>query len=239
METKTVVFKFDGDKVNTQAFGKDFISLLNDVYQLVEMCSNEEPCILSIENNCIMIKVACSVLTALFVNAPELNVIKNFEKYNQAIKGINRCLCSHNASLEFKDECAQKLYRFDKEHGLPYIEDLKPERIRTHMAIYGELVDIGGVNPNAHIRSNAFKDVVKVNITHNIARQLAPKLYDFVGITAKVEICDGKFLSGEALTVLEYAPLPIEQWLQINEKTGAASAFDGVDVDAFIAEQRI
>ena len=53
MKAKTLVFKFDGPDVNMQTFGRDFVSLFNNVYQLVESCSDDAPCVTAVENNCI------------------------------------------------------------------------------------------------------------------------------------------------------------------------------------------
>lgn len=50
-KTRNMVFKFDGANVSTQAFGREFIPLMANVYALVQACSDEEVRVVSIENN--------------------------------------------------------------------------------------------------------------------------------------------------------------------------------------------
>lgn len=90
----------------------------------------------------------------------------------------------------------------------------------------------------AHIRSDAFEEDVKVDIDRDVAKKLASRLYDQVGINATVTIRDGKIVSGMALSVIDYDPRPIDEWLRANEGKLGAEAFKGVDIEAFIAEQR-
>ena len=63
-KTRNMVFKFDGANVSTQAFGREFIPLVANVYALVQACSNEEVRIVSIENNCIKFTLADSEASA-------------------------------------------------------------------------------------------------------------------------------------------------------------------------------
>ena len=62
--TRNIVFKFDGANVSTQAFGREFIPLMANVYALVQACSDEEVRIVSIENNCIKFTLAATTLAS-------------------------------------------------------------------------------------------------------------------------------------------------------------------------------
>lgn len=98
---------------------------------------------------------------------------------------------------------------------------------------------MGGANPNAHIRSAAFEDDVKIDVDRDMAKQLGSRLYEQVGLRADVVIRNGKIISGKALSVVDYEPQPIETWLKANEGSLGVDAFKGMDVEAFIAEQRV
>ena len=237
METKTLVFKFDGPNVNMQAFGKDLISLLSNVYQLVEACSNEPPSIMAVENNCITIRLLCSAVVGLSLCSNEIGTIKSPAKYNAAIRAINSCLHTHSATLEFQDVANSSICRFGDGEELPSVPETHRE-VQTTMTIYGELVDVGGANPNAHIRSDAFDEDVKIDVDRDVAKRLATRLYDQIGVTANIVIRDGRVVGGRALSVIDYDPQPIDVWLKANEDILGADAFKGMDIDAFIAEQR-
>ena len=237
MKAKTLVFKFDGPDVNMQAFGRDFVSLFNNVYQLVESCSDDAPCVTAVENNCITIRLICSAAVALAFNCTGSGTVKNPIKYNAAVRGINSCLHSHHATLEYRDGDEGRVCQFGEAQELPAVAEAHCD-VHSTMTIYGELVDVGGANPNAHIRSDAFEDDVKIDIDRDLAKRLASRLYEQVGINAAVVVRGGKVISGKALSVVEYDPKPIDEWLLENEGALGVEAFKGIDINAFIAEQR-
>lgn len=237
MKTKTLVFKFDGPDVNMQAFGRDFVSLFNNVYQLVESCSDDAPCVMAVENNCITFRLICSAAVALTLNCLGTGTVKNPVKYNAAVRSINSCLHSHHATLEYRDGDEDKTCQFGETQELPAVVETHYD-VQTTMTIYGELVDVGGANPNAHIRSDAFEDDVKIDVDRELAKKLASRLYEQVGINAAVVVRDGKVVSGKALSIVDYDPQPIDEWLQANEGSLGIEAFKGIDINAFIAEQR-
>lgn len=235
MKTKELVFKFDGPNVNTRTFGKDFIPLLFHVSQLVEACSGEAPSVLEIENNCVKIKLLCLATAVLFTGTAAAHTIKNVPMYNTAVRKINDCMKAHGATLEYHD--GTKRLTFGETKTLPVIVE-KNVDIRTTMTIYGELLDVGGANPNAHICSAAFEDDVKIDVNRDMAKQLASRLYEQVGVRADVVIRNGKIVSGKALSIVNYEPQPIEAWLKATAGSLGTNAFEGMDIDAFIAEQR-
>ena len=235
METKELVFKFDGPNVNTQAFGKDFIPLLFHVSRLVEACSGEAPSVVAVENNCIKIRLLCLSTVVLFTGAVLVHPIKNVTMYNTAVRKITDCMKAHGATLEYRD--GTSCHTFGETETLPVILEENVD-LRTTMTIYGELLDVGGANPNAHICSAAFEGDVKIDVNRDMAKRLASRLYEQVGIRAEVVIRNGKVVSGKALSIVDYEPQPIEAWLKENEDSLGVDAFKDMDLEAFIAEQR-
>ena len=236
METKAVVFKFDGPNVNTEALGKDLISLLGNVYQMVESCSDTPPGVTSIENNCITIKMVCGAAAMLALNGQ--TEVRDVAKYNASVKAINTCLRTHGATLDYLEPKTGVTKHFSVNEELPMIAETHHE-LRSTIKVYGELIDVGGANPNAHILSDSFDEPIKLDIDREIAKKLAKRLYDQIGVDASVVIRDGKVVSGKVLSVVDYEPQAIDEWLRSNEGTLGVEAFRGVDMDAFIAEQRI
>lgn len=238
MDTKEVVFKFDGPNINTESLGKSLIALLCNVYQLVESCSDTPPCVTCIENNCITIKLMCVATTML----PVLNgktMVHDITKYNASVKAINTCLRIHGATLDYFEPKTGFSKHFSGSDEIPIIAEVHHE-IRSTIKVYGELIDIGGVNPNAHIMSASFDEPIKLDIIDvDIAKTLAKHLYDQIGVDASVVIRDGKIVSGKVLSVIDYEPQSIDEWLKVNEGNLGVEAFRSIDMDAFIAEQRI
>lgn len=240
--TRKLVFKFDGANVNTGAFGKDFLSLIASVYSLAEACSDDEVQIESIENNCIKITLAvatlaCSVICGDHISL-ESSSIRNPKQYNAAVRSINATLKKRKATLELSDSSNQVLCKFDEVKELPSAPEVQTET-ETFLAVYGELLDIGGVNPNAHIKSESFDDDVVLSVDRSIALDLAPRLYSQIGVNARVVIRNRKVISGSVLNVIDYDPVDIDTWLKNTRESLGIEAFKGVDIAKFIAEQRV
>lgn len=235
---KELVFQFDGASVNSEAFGRDFIPLLANVYALVQACSDEEVRVVSIENNCIKVVVAAAMLASFALGASAVQGVREPAKYNVAAKALNASLKKHNATLELSDSGTGAVCRFDADRGMPAAPE--PHRdVKTTLAIYGELLDVGGINPNVHIQSDAFQDDVVLDVGREDARKLAQRLYSPIGVNASVTIRDGHVISGKVLDVIDYAPQDLEDWLEQNQDTIGIEAFKGLDLATFIAEQRI
>lgn len=241
-ETRKLVFKFDGANVNTGAFGKDFVSLFSSVYALAEACSDEEVAVDTIENNCIKITLsvaalACSIVCGDTVS-DNIQCIKNLEKYNASVKNINSTLKKRKATLELSDPSNGTICIFDENTEMPLIPDSHTE-VKTRIAVYGELQDIGGANPNIHIKSDSFDDDVVLSVNRDVARKLACRLYSQIGVNASVIIRDGKVVSGDVEDIIDYDPEDLECWLKRNDGVLGMEAFRGIDIADFIAEQRI
>ncbi len=237
-KTRNMVFKFDGANVSTQAFGREFIPLMANVYALVQACSDEEVRVVSIENNCIKFTLAVAALASPVLCLGSMDGVRDAVKYNAAAKAINATLKKHSATLEFSDSASGEICLFDEQKEMPFIPEVHND-VKTTLAIYGELLDVGGVKPNAHIQSDAFEDDVVLDVEREDARTLAQRLYSQIGVNASVTIRDGCVISGKVLNVIDYAPEDMGEWLDRNKNALGIEAFKGIDVSGFIAEQRI
>lgn len=234
---RKVTFKFDGANVSTQAFGRDLIPLITNVYAIAQACSDDEVRVVSIENNCIKFTLFVAAASAVLF-AANMNGIRDAAKYNLAAKSINAALKKHNATLEFSDSASGETRVFSGRNELPSVREAHHE-IKTTLAIYGELLDVGGIKPNAHIQSDAFESCVVLDIEREDAKRLAQRLYSQIGVHASVTISDGCVVAGKVLDIMDYAPEDMTEWLHANKESIGIDAFKGIDVSGFIAEQRV
>jgi hypothetical protein len=236
--TEKLVFKFDGAGVNSAAFGRDFLPLVVDVYSLVQACAEDEVRVLSIENNCIKVVLLAAAAVCGVLLGDSSAGVKDVAKYNVAARGITSALKRHGSTMELWASEGGTVRRFDGETGFPSIPEVHRE-VKTTLAIYGELLDVGGANPNVHIRSEAFPSDVVLDVGREEARRLAQRLYSQVGVHAAVTIRDGAVFSGKVLDIIDYAPEAMDEWLRRGGGVPGIAAFKDVDVARFIAEQRV
>lgn len=235
----TITFKFDGANISTDALGSSLLPLAAHVYNLVQACSDEEARLVSIENNCVKMTFARTVAAvALTLAGTCLNGVKDVAKYNLAAKAINAMLVKRNATLDVADGSGRMVCRFNGNTALPSMPEVHHD-VKATMAIYGELVDVGGIDPNVHVQTDAFPDGVLLKIEREDARKLATRLYRQIGVNAAVTIRDGKVIAGKVLNVIDYAPEDMGEWLKKNGSAIGVEAFEGVNLADFIAEQRI
>lgn len=237
-DIQTITFKFDGANVSTDALGNALLPLACQVYNLVQACSDEEARLLSIENNCVKITFARTAVAALALFGIANDSIKDVTKFNAASRAINAMLSRNCATLEIEDSTGGNIQRFDETAGVPSLPEVHHD-IKTTMAIYGELIDVGGVDPNVHILCDAFPAGVLLKVEKSDAQILAKRLYSQVGVNASVVIRDDKVLSGKILDVIDYAPEDMGTWLNRNNGKLGVESFNGVNIEDFIAEQRI
>ena len=235
---ETITFKFDGANVSTDALGNALLPLATQVYNLVQACSDEEARLLSIENNCVKITFARTAVVAFALFGIAGDNIKDVAKFNAASRAINTMLSRSCATLEIKDSTGGNVRKFDAATCVPSLPEVHHD-IKTTMAIYGELMDVGGVDPNVHIMCDAFPAGVLLKIDKSAAQNLAKRLYSQVGVNASVVIRDGKVVSGRVLDVIDYAPEDMATWLNRNDGKLGVESFKGVNIADFIAEQRI
>lgn len=79
--------------------------------------------------------------------------------------------------------------------------------VQGDTTIYGELIDVGGENPNIHIRIN---DDYKITITttKQQTKELANRLYETIGLkgNAKWDLSTSKITEFKLYNILEYTP---------------------------------
>ena len=240
MATKhqTITFKFDGANVSTDALGSSLLPLACQVYNLVQACSDEEARLLSVENNCVKFTFARTVVAAVALFGGVPDGVRDVAKYNAATRAINTMLVKREATLEVEGAADGAVLRFNGASVIPSLPEAHHD-VKAIMAIYGELLDVGGVEPNIHIESDSFNDNVRLDVERDDARRLAKRLYSQVGVNAAVTIRDGKVISGKVLSVIDYEPEDMSEWLAHNGNNIGAEAFKGVNVAEFIEEQRI
>lgn len=236
-DTRKMTFKFDGANISTQAFGHEFISLMSNVYALAQACSSEEVRVVSIENNCIKFTLSVAALSFSVLCGGVENGVIDAVRYNAAVKAINATLKKHEATLELSDSAHSEVCRFDGQKEMPSIPETHYET-KTTLAIYGELLDVGGIKPNVHIQSDAFEDDVVLDVERENAKKLAQRLYSQIGVNASVTIKNGRIIAGKVLNVMDYAPEDMADWLHTNKNALGVDAFKDVDISDFIAEQR-
>lgn len=235
---QTITFKFDGANVSTDALGGSLLPLASNVYNLVQACSDDEARLLSIENNCVKITFARTAVAALALLGGTIEGVRDIAKYNASARAINTVLTKRDATLEVKDMSNGTILKFDSKSAMPSLPEVYHD-VKATMAIYGELLDVGGVEPNIHISTDAFPENVRLDVERDDARKLAKRLYNQIGVNATITIRNGKVMSGKVLSVIDYAPEDMSEWLSKNEGNLGAEAFRGIDVAKFIEEQRI
>ena len=234
----TITFKFDGANISTDALGGSLLPLAAQVYNLVQACSEEEARLVSIENNCVKMTFARTAAIALALCAPAPEGVKDVAKFNVSTRAINAMLANRGATLEVMDGSRGTVRKFAGDSELPSLPEVHHD-VKATMAIYGELTDVGGLDPNVHVQSDAFPGGVVLKIERDDARKLAPRLYSQIGVNASVTIRDGKIASGKVLDVIDYEPEDMGEWLKKNGGALGVEAFEGVNLADFIAEQRI
>lgn len=84
--------------------------------------------------------------------------------------------------------------------------------IKGETTVYGRLIDVGGENPNVHFKINDDYTVI-FDVTEELAKMLAPKLYYEVGLkgTAKWDSVSYQIVDFRISDVIEYEPKPINE----------------------------
>ena len=159
-KTRNMVFKFDGVNVSTQAFGREFIPLMANVYALVQACSDEEVRIVSIENNCIKFTLAATTLASSVLCLGVMDGVRDVVKYNAAAKAISATLKKHCATLEFSDSASGEVcFRLNggKYTDATWTQWLGSESYPIPTSDHGIVYNINKVYGNAY-SSSTFQD---------------------------------------------------------------------------------
>lgn len=81
----------------------------------------------------------------------------------------------------------------------------KPNQLKGDATIYGELLDVGGENPNIHIKVND-DYVLIIDTNKDIAKHLGTRLFDIIGLkgNAKWDTLSSKIVEFKLYEVLDY-----------------------------------
>ena len=84
----------------------------------------------------------------------------------------------------------------------------QPLFIKGDTTIYGELIDVGGDNPNIHIKINE-DYIIIIDTNKEVAKKLGNRLFDIIGLSgfAKWEVETSKIIEFKLSNILEYSPL--------------------------------
>lgn len=155
-----------------------------------------------------------------------------------ALAEMSRKAAARDWRVVLKGNSALKLpdAEISKEHPVPPVPE--PQAARGTTVVYGELLRVGGEPPAAWLRTMD-GDKVNVDLTVEMAKQLAHRLYEQVGIEGEVEWnrADWKIAKFRATRITAYRESPILQ--AFNELAAAAgNAWDDVDPIEFVRKQR-
>jgi len=91
----------------------------------------------------------------------------------------------------------------------------QPLCLKGETTIYGELIDVGGDNPNIHIKINE-DYIIIVDTNREIAKKLGNRLFDTIGLNgyAKWEIETSKILEFKLSSILDYNPIGAKESFQ-------------------------
>lgn len=112
----------------------------------------------------------------------------------------------------------------------------KVDFIKGETTIYGEVIDVGGENPNVHFKINNDYTII-FDATKEISKQLAPKLFEEVGLrgTAKWDAISYQVIDFKISEVIEYEPKHLKKTFN-DLRNLLGKYWDGVDdVSAYLS----
>jgi len=185
-----------------------FLSSLCDVLNASENGAASFIYLESIEDNCVLYKmktvgVAATAITTLFSC---FNTTSNWNDYpidfyNKAIK-FHKTITSKNMECVFLDSDTNTVkMKISKKHPMPNIEK---NIMKYHTTIFGELIDIGGIKPNAHIIPLGESKSITCSISKELATKLGSRLYTTVGLAGEVLSESGNIVSMKVETIDPY-----------------------------------
>lgn len=118
-----------------------------------------------------------------------------------SLKTIQRFSKKHNCNANFR-------YNGESLSLITPNSEIKENRslfVKGDTTIYGELIDVGGENPNLHIKIND-EYVIIVDTDKSIAKQLGSKLFDTIGLKglAKWDVTTSRIIEFKLYDILDY-----------------------------------
>lgn len=198
--------------------------------------------ITGIEPNCISLNVlgkseaavkalATFVAAQLAAGAVMLPVACNDE-----IRYFNGFCKHHEASVSFVGDDETQRLRVTPKALLRQAEKRSPMRYET--TIYGEVVDVGGITPNVHLDCVGHGKVT-ANLSRELAIQLAPRLYQVVGLKGIATEVDGEITDFSVTELTPYCYEPgTDPCAGLRDLEAKHGFFNGVDPTEFVRAQR-
>ncbi|MGE5585805.1 MAG: hypothetical protein ACM309_09810 [Bacillota bacterium] len=116
----------------------------------------------------------------------------------------------------------------------------EPVTVRGQTVLYGTLQRIGGITPKAVIAPDSGGRGISCDISRELAKQIAPRIYTRICVTgvAEYDIADWSILSFKIEAPLDYEELPVTEALARLYKA-SPKAWEGIaDVQAYISRLR-
>lgn len=119
------------------------------------------------------------------------------------------------------------------------IRKMEARKMRYTTSIYGELMDVGGVTPNAHIKPVNGEKQIRCQIDRDMAIALGERLYSVVGLRGEATSEDGVITDFKVSSILPYRVRPNQDVFVELRNSGLAEMFKDVDDPvAFVREMR-
>ncbi len=241
---KDKVFKFkvtiekDGlvpETLDMKALG----SLICNISELMENAGNGEveTSLSSIEANCVSLNVAISTMRpyVLWLGF-QCGLLSGIPlSCNSAIEGINSFVRKTGAEISFHGN--RRLHATANPGRLL----IKKEKIRMkyQTTLFGQLIEIGGKTPNAHVVQLGKNIKITCSISRELATELAPSLYQIIGLDGEAESDGEQIISFKASSISPYKGRdPGVSPLQGLKDMGAGKYYDGINPLDYVAEAR-
>lgn len=247
VEDGEYVFRLDGENLhkNTMDIGQ-MAKFLDALYGMAWTSSRDLPetregaiVIGDIEDNCVTFRMTAKGMAAAamlaLVGFLDGNNSDPAPDFGTKVGEMNSFLKKNRYSLTVNNT-----REFNKSYGgksgeIPKPKETRPMKYQT--TVYGKLESIGGAKINIHIRMSNPDQVVILEASEEMAKKLAGRIFDVVGVKAMVESINGDICGGRVLEMLPY-----------NHKKGVNpfdrlrkavnGAFDGVNAEEYIRQVR-
>jgi hypothetical protein len=122
------------------------------------------------------------------------------------------------------------------EHPVP---DPASQKVTGTTTIYGRCVRVGGAEPKVVIRPFNSADLLAISVTEALAKQLAKRLYEEVGLEGQAEWRSGdlKLTGFRAVRMIDYQPTgPVQAFRELAE--AAHGRWDGINPVEYVNDLR-
>lgn len=189
---------------------------------------------IDVTSTCTMEVVAAQAYET-FINACENNNQELFSNIDpENLSSLGNKLAQSDAVLILKKDNGETV----EIH--PEVLQVKSKVIKEYMTLYGELLQIGGKNPNAHIKSMLSEKTIICDVTQEQARALGSRLYQIIGLKGIATISLPKYDINKFLVkeILPYQETDKDKNIEKLKQIFSDQVKDIDDVDAFFRKIR-